>query len=107
MAFLKRLASLGSVIIVALFAPAILLKLFRVPLPSVARLLATIAMRIIPLEIAIIGTAFCAGVIMLFQRGRRARSLGQMLTAALIFPVGCLLTIYVLLLSVKTMWLWR
>lgn len=107
MAFLKRLASIGSVIIVALLAPAILLKLFRLPLPSVARLLVAIAMRIIPVEIAIVGSAFCVGTVMLFQRGRRARSFGQMLTAVLFFLVGCLLTVYVLLLSLKAMWFGR
>ena len=107
MRFLKRLATVVGVAIAVLFTPSLLLKICSLPLPRLCLILNAIALILIPLEVGIVGIYFCVGMVLLLLKGLRERSFGQMLTATLMFPLGCLLTGYVLELAVKAMWLRR
>lgn len=95
------MAQIGGVLMVLLLAPSIMLKLCGLPVPHTCVLLTAAAVSLIPFETAFIGGSFCVGMALMFLQGLRARSFGQMLAAALVFSLGCVLTGYVLRLAVN------
>ncbi len=101
--FLKRMAQVGGVLMVLLLSPSVMLKVCGLPIPHACVLLTAAAVSLIPVEVAFIGGWFCIGMVLMFLQGLRKRSGGEMLTAALMFPVGCLLTGYLLRLAVMAM----